>query len=223
MNQCPHQHTMRQDLPPGIPERMKHLPIDERGYPVPWFVHVKEDGIPEFRMMNFSKFVRAIREKLCWVCGHRLGVHQSFVLGPMCTITRTTQEPPSHLDCAQWSAKACPFLTNPNMKRREDDFTREAEQSIHQPGCPIKRNPGSIAVWTTREYRPFSDGSGGVLLRVGDPEHVTWWREGRAASRREALESIESGLPILYAADNNDPKAVAEINARFLAMQHLLP
>jgi hypothetical protein len=35
----------------------------------------------------------------------------SFVVGPMCGINRNSAEPPSHKECAQWSARNCPFLS----------------------------------------------------------------------------------------------------------------
>lgn len=47
-----------------LPARMRDLPIDDRGYPVPWFV-AWVDGKPEFRAMDQEKFIRALREKLC--------------------------------------------------------------------------------------------------------------------------------------------------------------
>jgi hypothetical protein len=52
---------------------MSDLPVDERGFPVPWFV-AWFDGKPEFRAMDGLKWIRAVREHLCWVCGGRLGV-----------------------------------------------------------------------------------------------------------------------------------------------------
>src|SRR5258708_35755545 len=103
-----------------LPSRMLSLPIDDRGYVVPWFVDWI-DGKPEFRAMDGKKFVRAVREKLCWVCGERLGRYMTFVAGPMCGINRTSSEPPSHLECARWSARNWPFLSNPEMIRRIDE------------------------------------------------------------------------------------------------------
>src|SRR5262252_8862699 len=94
-----------------IPERMRDLPLDHRGYPVPWFVSYIDgpDGtkIPEFRAMDTFKFATAIREDRCWVCGWKLGQWKCFVVGPMCGINRVSSEPPSHLECAPWSARNC--------------------------------------------------------------------------------------------------------------------
>src|SRR5688500_69447 len=108
-------------LPP-IPSAIAKLTRDERGYPVPWFVSWL-DGKPEFRVADASKFRLALRERRCWVCGERTKRRKdnwpdlTFVLGPMCTITRTTAEPPCHFECAEFSAMACPFLSMPKAKR----------------------------------------------------------------------------------------------------------
>jgi hypothetical protein len=174
---------------------MAELPVDERGYVIPWFVDYV-DGKPEFRAMNLQKFVRAIKEKLCWVCGGRLGIHLTFVAGPMCGINRTSSEPPSHRVCAEWSAVNCPFLSNPRMVRREDDLSAEIRENM--AGFGIKRNPGVTMLWHTRGYEIFRVETGnGVLITMGEPESVAWYCEGRPATRAEVLESVESGLPNL--------------------------
>jgi hypothetical protein len=179
------------DLPP-IPPRIAALPRDERGYPVPAFV-AWIDGKPEFRCMDSSFLGKCVREKLCWVCGGKLGKHQSFVIGPMCTINRVSAEPPSHLECATFSVKACPFLTKPNMRRNEHDLpegTREA------PGVMIRRNPGVSCIWTVIDYQ-LIDAGNGILFTFDTPHSVSWWSEGRRATRSEVIESMESGLPLL--------------------------
>lgn len=177
---------------------MKDLPLDARGYPVPWFV-AWLDGKPEFRALDPVKLIKAIRQKLCWVCGERLGVNVCFVAGPMCGINRTSSEPPSHLDCARWSAQNCPFLSNPRMVRREDDLVNNAKLAEHGAGIPIARNPGVAMLWGTRQYEVFDDGKGRPLIQMGEPDAVEWWARGRPATRAEVIESIESGLPNLEA------------------------
>jgi len=183
--------VMRPELEP-LPRRMQRLPLDGRGYPVPFFV-TWINGVPEFRATDPRRWSRAIAERLCWVCGDRRGKYQTFVLGPMCTITRTTSEPPCHHDCATWAARNCPFLVRPHMIRREDAFTA----SCTSAGEPLFRNPGVVALWTTTTLRLFDDGRGRKLIEVGDPVHVEWFAEGRAATRGEILASIDSGYPSL--------------------------
>lgn len=216
---CP--HKLRADLPPMIP-RIAKLPVDERGYPVPFFVDYL-DGKPEFRAMDGRKLVRCLKEKLCWVCGDPMGVNKSFLIGPMCAITRTTSEPSAHLDCAVWSARACPFLTKPQMVRREDDVSLKFNENV--AGFMVRRNPGVMCIWNTRSFTIFRSyaGGDGILFAVGDPDSVSWWREGRAATRQECLQSIESGLPLLLE-KARDQKECAEIErARDLVINTLLP
>jgi hypothetical protein len=189
--------TMRSDLK-DLPIFMMDLPVDpERGFPVPWFVEWI-DGKPEFRLMNAEKWVRAVKEKRCWVCGKPLGAFLCFVLGPMCGITRTTSEPPCHRACAQWSAKYCPFLSRPHMTRRGQEEL-DKRGATDMGGLALKRNPGVALLWVARSYKVFKPEGGGMLITVGEPTDWEWWAEGRAATRDEVMESIITGLPYLEA------------------------
>jgi hypothetical protein len=179
----------------ALPIRMEGAPLDDRGYPVPWFV-AWQDGKPEFRAMDPEKFIRAIKEKLCWVCGSKLGVHYTFVAGPMCGINRTSSEPPSHHECAEWSAKNCPFLNNPRMVRREDEKINNQCLRDNAAGFAITRNPGVAMLWNTRQYEVFRT-ENGYLIQMGEPESVEWYAHGRLATRAEVDASIDSGLPNL--------------------------
>lgn len=191
---CPF-HPLRAGLPP-LTERIAALPVDERGYPVPFFVSWI-DGKPEFRAADGRKFRLCLEQQLCWVCGQPLGGFKTFTIGPMCAVTRTTAEPPSHKECSEWSVKGCPFLSKPKMVRREDEFTEAAKKHDMTAGIPIDRNPGVTCVWTTKKFKLFPDRDNKILIEVGEPESVSWWREGRVATRLEILESITTGLPLL--------------------------
>ncbi len=182
-----------------LPPRIARLPVDHRGYPVPWFVGWVDgpDGpetVPDHRCVDGRKWSRAVKEKLCWICGERLGGWLAFPIGPMCAITRTTSEPPSHRDCAEWSIRMCPFLSNPAAIRRDDHLPGDVEAP---GGAGLSRNPGVTCLWIARSFEIWRDPLGKPLITVGDPSAVTWWREGRPASRAECEASIESGLPAL--------------------------
>jgi len=177
---------------PEMPARIAKLPRDERGYPVPWFVKWI-DGKPVFPVMDGRKWNRAVRDKLCWVCGQKMGPMMAFVIGPMCGINRTSAEPPCDVNCAIFSAKACPFLTKPKMKRM-DCSGIDAHDA---PGVALQRNPGCCGVWITKSYEVFGVPSGGSLIELGEPRLVHWFAEGRKATRAEVEESIRTGLPAL--------------------------
>lgn len=203
--------ALRPDLPP-VPERIAKLPV-RRGYPVPWFVAWPDgegdDKEPEFRAMDPRKLVLAVKQHRCWVCGQRLGSWLTFTVGPMCAVNRISAEPPSHTECAEWSAKACPFLSRPHMRRRTDEqFAAEARNA---PGLMIERNPGVTLVWTTRGYRvvraPRPAGGDGILFQIGEPRHVECYAEGRRATTDEVLHSVVTGLPRLLEAARQDAVA----------------
>ena len=187
---------LRPELEP-LPKRMNGLPIDERGFPVPWFVGWI-DGKPEFRAMDPEKFLVAIKYKRCWVCGERLGRWMTFVAGPMCGINRTSSEPPCHSECARWSARNCPFLNDSHAIRRVDEKLGSDMSNV--AGFAITRNPGVTMLWTTDTYSVFNDGRGKPLITFGNPTGgVEWYAEGKSATREQVLASIESGLPALAA------------------------
>jgi hypothetical protein len=190
---CPVNHTYREGLQPP-PPRIAKLPVDPRGYPIPYFVG-KNEGQFDFRFADPDKLRLCLKLRLCWTCGEPMGSKGTFCLGPMCTITRTAPEPPSHHDCALYSVKNCPFLSKPKMVRREDETTEANKQNV--AGIMIERNPGVVALWLTKGYNIFPDPSGKLLIEVGEPISVTWWREGRPATRAEIQESIDSGIPLL--------------------------
>jgi hypothetical protein len=180
-------------LPPLTP-RLQKLPLDERGYPIPFFVSYV-NGAPEFRLADPLKVVRCIKERLCWTCGQPLGHYVCFAIGPMCVVNRISGEPPSHQDCVLWSVKGCPFLSKPKMVRREDGLILDNKDNT--PGISIDRNPGVTCAWTCAQFRVFPDPEGKPLFHIGEPTSTSWWREGRTATRAEILESFESGLPYL--------------------------
>jgi hypothetical protein len=218
--------ALRPELEP-LPERMRDLPVDARGYVVPWFV-VWIDGpdgkIPEFRAMDGRKFARAIREHLCWVCGQRLGSYLCFVIGPMCGINRISSEPPSHLECAQWSARNCPFLSRPQMVRRESGPGADPKLVEHNvAGVMIERNPGVTLLWICRDYRVERDGKGGHLLRVGDPDRVEWYAFGRPATRVEVEQAVESGLPLILDVAKQQRGGVEEVCRQQSKLELLFP
>ncbi|MGW4043016.1 hypothetical protein [Streptomyces sp. NPDC004721] len=204
---------------PTPPPRIARLPRNHAGYPVPWFV-AWIDGMPDFRVIGAGKLDDAIRFRACWLCGEPLGANAAFVIGPMCAINRVSPEPPSHRDCADYAARACPFLTTPDMRRRDSQLP---DNTVEPDGIMLRRNPGVALVWVSRTWRlqPHLR-----LWTVGDPIETRWYAEGRPATRAEALASITSGLPLLRAEAEKDRRpaaALAELEAQHARALELMP
>ena len=203
---------------PHLPPRIARLWKDDRGYPVPAFVAWFRDAEaakrgepgahPDFRYANPEFRERAFKQGLCWVCGDKLGIHRVYAIGPMCVINRVTSEPACHRDCAEFAAKACPFLIHPREKRNEKGLDPDASVA----GTMIKRNPGCVALYETR------------LIRLGKPDRVDWWAEGRKATRAEIMASIDGGYPLLETEAKKDgAEAVEELARLALEAFKLLP
>lgn len=213
----------RPELPP-MPSRMKRLKVDRRGYPVPWFVawldedaepkkEVKPgEGYPEFRVLRSTAIAEALKYELCWICGEQLGRFKAFVIGPMCMVNRINSEPPSHTGCADFAARACPFLARPHMRRRENNMPEGGVTA----GIAIDRNPGAAIVWITDKGFPIKRVSNGILFSLPEPTEVRAYCEGRAATRAEIQESVLSGVPLLleYCASEREREEVQALVTR---------
>lgn len=214
-----------------LPPRIARLPVDARGYPIPWFVDWL-DGVPEFRAMDLLKWRQAIAQRRCWVCGDPLGQFLAFVVGPMCVINRTTAEPPCHRECAAWSAVHCPFLSRPHMVRRSDEDFPAGDAHMRSPGLPLARNPGVAVVYVTKSLTVFSprtvtqQANAGLLIEMGDPLAIDWFACGRAATRVEVEQAILRGVPALFemATQDRDPLgATRALDAAVARVREWLP
>jgi hypothetical protein len=207
--------------PPGIAA----LPVDERGFPVPWFVDWP-DGKPDHRVVDTRKLVRAVNEKRCWICGVRLRRIKASVVGPMCAVNRISSEPPSHPECARYSVLACPFLSKPRARRNEKDLPEERKEPA---GVGLRRNPGATLIWESiHPSKPFRVpqgemlGTPGILFDLGAPYRVSWWREGRPATRYDAQQAFDAGLPALTEVAEAQGQAAIEALAAATAEALLL-
>jgi len=202
---------------------------------VPWFVTWLDDqgrptanghGTPDFRVVTRGRIAVALRLRLCWICGGKLGSHKAFVIGPMCAVNRISSEPPQHLACATFAATACPFLVNPHQRRRD---TRLPDGTGDADGVMIRRNPGVALVWVTRAFSLVPAGAGGsdpngILFHVGTPESTLWFCEGRPATRDEIVASIDSGVALLRPeAIREGPASIAQLDGYVARAMALVP
>lgn len=216
-----------------MPLHVRILPRDRAGRPVPWFAErLPGQPDPDFRVTSMAKIARALRARLCWVCGigFRFEDDRTFVIGPMCAVNQISAEPPAHWDCAVYAATHCPFLTHPGMRRRESGL-----DGTVQPEGMIPRNPGVCLTWAAgasrawmashRSWSWFQTANGTVLFDVGDPKRVAWWCEGRPATRAEVTASIESGMPTLLqeASATGGDDAVTGMQRRLETAMALIP
>lgn len=199
----------------NMPDRICKLPISKRGFPIPYFAAMV-NGERDFRIVCPTKMKKAIKLKKCWVCGERLGKYKAFVIGPMCGINRTISDPPSHPECATFSALNCPFLSSPMAQRNARNLPDHISEAA---GIGLKRNPKACAVWVTKSYEIFRPhkGNSGILFSIGNPEKVDWYSGGRPATYEEVCESIETGLPSLIEMAKDEGPEAEQALAQYVA------
>jgi hypothetical protein len=94
------------------PRAIAALPRDKRGYPITYVTYIGADGIPDFRILDAERRFRCYEQRLCAVCGEKLGYWIVFISGPECEKTRMFLDPPMHPDCADFALAVCPHLIN---------------------------------------------------------------------------------------------------------------
>jgi hypothetical protein len=176
-----------------VPSRIRALRRDQCGRPIPWFADDQMRGQANHAAASTDKRIAALRGELCWICGQRLPTGQrirktdaevpfTFLMPAVCVIDRTAIDPPAHEPCAEYAARACPFLLTPAA--------------------------GGMVTWSTTSYRierPLYGGNGRTLLKLGEPRRLVWWRQGRPASRVEAAEELVAAGTRLRADCRYDP------------------
>jgi hypothetical protein len=203
-----------------MPPKIATLPRDHRGFPVPWFVAWR-DGAPYFPALDTPKWSRAIKHRLCWICGQPLGRVAVFPIGPMCIVNRITSEPGSHRDCAEYAVKVCPFLITPGMRRVPVE--RHGPLAVAPPGIHSTGNPGAVALWATREWSILQTFNG-PLIELGEPALVTWWARGELASPEDAAAAFTQGAArLISVAEIEGEKAVVACVLQVIAARKLLP
>jgi hypothetical protein len=115
-------------LPP-VPDRMKHLETDSRGYLIPWGVYRDHTGRAHFQINDELRRLRSFRENLCPICGKSLFRGRWFVGGPMSAFHEAGAfaDPPMHYECAVYALQVCPYIALPRYGRRIDDRTLDKD------------------------------------------------------------------------------------------------
>src|SRR5258708_16723809 len=98
-----------------IPEFLAHLKT-HGGYPVP-FTQLWAYGKPDFRAVDMEHCARCLRDKLCSICGRRLGEYCYFIGGPTSKKKRPFLDPTVHTQYARVSPPPRPRLNGPKLEQ----------------------------------------------------------------------------------------------------------
>lgn len=200
------------------PEQIAALPRNTAGYPIPFFAALV-DGERTLLLADPAAWRACVDDHRCWICGRDRGWPDAFILGPIGIVNRTTQEPPSCVQCAEYAVLVCPFLARPDMVRRKQGLPEHRFTA----GIAVERNLGVAAIWIATDWKPFHPRPGRqeMLLELGDPVSVSWWTQGRPATRGEAITGLHTGLQLLVRQCQNDGDRLALLHMLTMAALYL--
>lgn len=92
-----------------IPKHLQNRPR-WRGLAIPYIALIRDDGEPDFRVTNDINRRVVMMERLCQLCGNKMGKYLFFVGGPMAAKNNRYFEPQAHLDCLIYAMQVCPFI-----------------------------------------------------------------------------------------------------------------
>ena len=99
-----------------LPERMKDLPFDSRGFPIPYVIYWDKSGVPQFKINDEKKSQKCLLDRLCAICGQKLGDDMWLTGGAQSAFHERGAyfDTPMHHECGVYALKVCPYLASRN-------------------------------------------------------------------------------------------------------------
>jgi hypothetical protein len=146
-----------------IPTFLSHLKT-YNGFPVP-FIQLWAGSKPDFRAVNLEHCARCLRDKLCAICGRRLGEFCYFIGGPLSKKNRLLVDPAMHKHCAEFASKACPFVSG----HRQEYSTRPVNKNvarIEETASAVRPEVMYILKTRTEKFNPARV-NGRLMIHAG--------------------------------------------------------
>lgn len=182
-----------------VPPRIARLDRDVRGYPVPYIVRRRSDGVPLFAVNDEEKRLLCIDRKLCPICGERLTKELWFVGGPLSAFHPhgAYYDSAMHYECMGFALKVCPYLAlaayrTPGMENIVTRIGPESEaMKIVDPTMNSKQPFAFVAVLAYGASSKDRIPSGVRVSKPLRPYHaVEFWRKGQKLEFADGLKAL---------------------------------
>lgn len=184
-----------------IPECLKQLDNDRRGYPIPVTAAVDRDGTPHFTITDQMARRRMIEEDRCHLSGRKLHRGRWFIGGPMAAFHARGAflDGPMLDEASLFAVQTCPYIAAPKYARRIDDKLIQKSGvedrmvvRMHEEVVP-DRPPLFVRVMTIG-HKLVSSSEGDVLFVPKKPyRQIEFWRHGGRVDFDEGVMlSVES-------------------------------
>ena len=183
-----------------IPDYLKHLPVDSRGYPVPYIIFIDDQGKPNFRVNNFAKVKECIFYKKCQICGKPLNSDIWFIGGQLSCFHKNGSfiDPPVHHDCGRFALQVCPYMVNSSYQSPKPPKLKAEDAKTWDPGQETKRLTIFCFV-QTKDYACTVYSPTEIYLHPVKPFlTVQYWYEGKQIERSLAADLLQKNKePVL--------------------------
>lgn len=179
------------DVP--IPYRMKHLPLDKRGYPIPVGVWRDSNGTPHFTINEESRRITNLYRHLCPICGMMLFRGCWFVGGPGSAFHKMGCyiDPPMHKECMDYALQVCPYLAAPYYSKRIDARLvpkKDKEGRLFVDNTVDPNRPAVFVAVMSVKTSVFKGQNGSLFVKPIRPyRSVEYWRYGKQITASEAM------------------------------------
>jgi hypothetical protein len=164
-----------------IPKRMRHLPRDRRGYPIPKSVLIDRNGRPHFTINDDVVRLKQLVEKRCPICGAKLTGKQWFVGGPQSAFNEHGAyiDLPMHYECAHYALQACPYLAAPNYSGRINAATLSDDDDTMRVLLDQTMIPDRPPLFVAVQCRTHQITLNGYLQPMRPYLRVEYWQHGK--------------------------------------------
>ncbi len=178
-----------------LPDRLKDRP-QYKGFVILYTTFIGADGLPDFKVIDHIKVRECLMNNLCGICGQKLDKILAFIGGPMCVKNRVFKDGPMHKECALYSAKVCPYLSNAEAKYSKADprHLKDGDSVIDVSDIDLNC-PTRLAIYYCKSFEMIRNGPWPAwFAKASRPTRIDWDQMPKrdAQKRQTALKENES-------------------------------
>lgn len=165
-----------------LPERMRGLPKDPRGYPIPSNILKDENGVYHFIINDENKRQEQIRLQHCSICDRPLDGEFWFIGGPLSALhpEGAYVDTAQHYECVTYALQVCPYLATRPYKRPDPEkvVERVALSSTASIFVDPTMMPGQPEVFLLVKSSEFAVLHNGQYVKPLKISYVEAWVDG---------------------------------------------
>jgi hypothetical protein len=187
-----------------IPQLMQdNCKFTDSGLPVPYIV-LEKNGEHLFKVNDNEKIINTINNKLCTICGTKLGDTAWFIGGPASAfhIHGAFNDGPVHKECGEYSLRVCPYLAYGKYNSKTD--FEKIQKSL------LEKNILAINNTVDSDRVPLFCFIGAKSWKITErlnykPDNISeieFWNDGEQLEKENAVQTIKTLFENKYGLEN---------------------